>query len=107
MTINDRTTATKRVPMDSLRKTAFVAGVFYLLTFVSIPTLFLYVPVHDPRNILGPGQDTGVLFGGILEGIVALAGIGTAVSLNPGLKIRNEGSALVFVGSRVLDEAGV
>ncbi len=25
--------------MDSLRKTALVAGVFYLITFVSIPTL--------------------------------------------------------------------
>ena len=35
----DRITATKRVPMDSLRKTALVAGVFYLLTFVSIPTM--------------------------------------------------------------------
>src|SRR5438270_756079 len=67
MTINDRTTATKRVPMDSLRKTALVAGVLYLLTFVSIPTLFLYVPVHDPKYILGPGPDTGVLFGGILQ----------------------------------------
>src|SRR6266487_2854560 len=81
MTINDRTTATKRVPMDSLRKTALVAGVLYLLTFVSIPTLFLYVPVHDPKYIVGPGPDTGVVFGGILEMIVALAGIGTAVAL--------------------------
>ena len=26
----------------SLRKTAFVAGVLYLITFVSIPTLSLY-----------------------------------------------------------------
>src|SRR6266487_4742173 len=31
MTITDRTTATKRVPMDSLRKTALVAGALYLL----------------------------------------------------------------------------
>ena len=34
-------TATKRVPMSSLRKTSLTAGVFYLITFVSIPTLFL------------------------------------------------------------------
>ena len=34
------TAATKRVPMDSLRKTALVAGVLYLITFAtSIPTL--------------------------------------------------------------------
>ncbi|WP_410625788.1 nitroreductase/quinone reductase family protein [Amycolatopsis sp. cmx-8-4] len=35
--------------MDSPRKTALVAGVLHLLTFVSIPTLALYGPVRD-RN---------------------------------------------------------
>src|SRR2546421_698721 len=102
MTITDRTTATKRAPMDSLRKTALVAGVLYLLTFVSIPTLFLYVPVHDPRYIVGPGPDTNVILGGILEMIVALAGIGTAVALYPVLKRQNEGVALGFVGAALL-----
>ena len=57
----DRTTATKRAPMNSPRKTALVAGVFYLLTFVSIPTLALYGPVQDPNYIVGPGPDTPVL----------------------------------------------
>ena len=70
--------------MTSLRKTALVAGVLYLLTFVSIPTLALYAPVRDPNYIVGPGPDTAVLVGGILEIIVALAGIGTAVVLLPG-----------------------
>src|SRR5919109_11010 len=93
--------------MSPLRKTALVAGVLYLLTFVSIPTLFLYVPVHDPKYILGPGPDTGVLVGGVLEVIVALAGIGTAVALYPVLKRQNEGVALGFVGSRVLEAAGI
>src|SRR6266700_7319258 len=102
-----QTAATKRVPMDSLRKTALVAGVFYLLTFVSIPTLFLYVPVHDPKYIVGPGPDTGVLIGGVLEMIVALAGIGTAVALYPVVKRQNEGVALGFVGSRVLEAATI
>jgi hypothetical protein len=107
MTINDRTTATKRVPMDSLRKTALVAGAFYLLTFISIPTLFLYGPVHDPKYIVGPGPDTAVIFGGVLEMIVALAGIGTAVTLYPVVKRQNEGVALGFVGSRVLEAATI
>ena len=93
--------------MSPFRKTALAAGVLYLITFVSIPTLFLYVPVHDPRYILGPGPDTGVLVGGILEVIVALAGIGTAVALFPVLKRQNEGVALGFVGSRVLEAAGI
>src|ERR671927_127496 len=91
----------------SLRKTALVAGALYLLTFVSIPTLALYGPVHDPNYIVGPGPDTGVLLGGVLEVIVALAGIGTAVALYPVLKRQNEGVALGFVGSRVLEAAGI
>jgi hypothetical protein len=77
--------------MTPLRKTALVAGLLYLLTFVSIPTLALYGSVHDPNYILGPGPDTAVLFGGVLEVIVALAGIGTAVALYPVLKRQNEG----------------
>jgi hypothetical protein len=93
--------------MSPLRKTALAAGVLYLLTFVSIPTLGLYVPVHDPNYILGPGPDTGVFVGGILEVIVALAGVGTAVALYPVLKRQNEGLALGFIGSRVLEGAGI
>jgi uncharacterized protein DUF4386 len=94
--------------MSPLRKTALVAGVLYLLTFVSIPTLFLYDQVrHNPKYILGPGPDTAVLFGGMLEIIVALAGIGTAVALYPVVKRQNEGVALGFVGARVLEAAGI
>jgi len=93
--------------MSPLRKTALVAGVFYLLTFVSIPTLVLYGPVKGANYILGPGPDTNVIIGGILEIIVALAGIGTAVTLFPVLKRQNEGVALGFVGSRVLEAATI
>ena len=50
MTTAMRITATKRVPMDSMRKTALVAGVFYLITFISIPTLALYGPVKNHRT---------------------------------------------------------
>jgi Domain of unknown function (DUF4386) len=93
--------------MTSLRKTALVAGVFYLITFISIPTLALYGPVKDHRDwILSSGGHTGVLVGGVLEVIVALAGIGTAVTLYPVVKRQNEGLALGFVTSRVL-EAGI
>jgi len=95
----------KEDPVNSTRRTALVAGVLYLLTFVSIPTLALYGSIHDPNYILGPGPDTAVIIGGILEIIVALAGIGTAVALYPVLKKQNEGAALGLVGSRVL-EAG-
>ena len=91
--------------INSDRKTALAAGVLYLLTFVSIPTLALYSLVHGPNYIMGPGPDSSVIIGGILEIIVALAGIGTAVALYPVLKKQNEGVALGLVGSRIL-EAG-
>jgi hypothetical protein len=101
------TNAAKRIPMTSTRKTALVAGVFYLITFISIPTLVLYRPVLNHRDwILSSGSHTGVLVGGFLEVIVALAGIGTAVTLYPVVKRQNEGVALGFVAARVL-EAGM
>ena len=91
--------------INSNRKTAMAAGVLYLLTFVSIPTLALYKSVHEANYILGTGPDTSVIIGGILEIIVALTGIGSAVALYPVLKKQNEGMALGLVGSRIL-EAG-
>src|SRR6202451_2803402 len=92
--------------MTSTRKTALVAGVFYLITFVSIPTLAIYRPVLNHRDwVLSSGSSTGVLVGGFLEIIVALAGIGTAVTLYPVVKRQNEGVALGFVAARVLEAA--
>jgi len=93
--------------MASTRKTALAAGALYLLTFVSIPTLFLYTSVRGANYILGPGPDTRVYIGVILEVIVALAGIGTAVALYPVVKRQNEGVALGFVGTRTLEAATI
>ena len=98
------TEAAKRIPMTSTRKTALVAGVFYLITFISIPTLALYGPVENHRDwILSSGANTAVLVGGFLEVIVAFAGIGTAVTLYPVVKRQNEGVALSFVATRALE----
>lgn len=96
------------IPMDSSRKTALAGGILYLLTFVSIPIGFLYSAVlNDPNYIVGSGTDTAVIIGGILEIIVALAGIGTAVALYPVLKRQNEGVALGFIGARVLEASTI
>jgi len=92
-------------PISSMRKTSLVAGLLYLLTFVSIPTLSLYGSIHEPDYIIGAGTDTAVTIGGLLEIIVALAGIGTAITLYPVLKKQNESLALGLVASRIL-EAG-
>ena len=86
MTTTVRTTATKRVPMTSMRKTAFVAGALLPDHLrASIPALLLLAPVlNNPDYILGSGADTRVLFGGFLDLVTALAGIGTAVALFSG-----------------------
>ena len=58
---HDRTCATTAQPpgFDPTRKTALVAGVLYLVTFLaSIPAVFLMGPVlTDPNYILGAGAD--------------------------------------------------
>ncbi len=100
------TTTSTATILSSGRKIALAGGILYLLTFVSMPIGVLYMSVlNDPNYIVGSGPDTPVIVGGILEIIVALAGIGTAVALYQVLKRQNEGIALGFVGTRVL-EAG-
>jgi hypothetical protein len=92
---------------SSQRKISLTAGILYLLTFVSIPILIIYGQVKDAHYILSAGPDTMIVIGGILEMIVALAGIGTAVVLFPLLKKQSEGVALGLVASRVLEAASI
>jgi len=93
--------------MDSTRKISLTAGALYLLTFVSVPILYLYGPVREAGYIVGPGPDTRVFVGAVLEIIVALAGIGTAVALYPVVKRQNEGVALGFVAVRTLEAGAI
>ena len=97
-----RPNAAAKVPMDALRKTALVAGAFYLITFISsIPAVFLLAPVlHHSDYIVSSGSDTRVVFGCLLDLINAIAAIGTAVTLFPVVKRQNEGVALGFVTAR-------
>jgi hypothetical protein len=90
---------------DSMRRTSLAAGILYLLTFVSIPTLFLYGPVREADFVLGAGSDTGVLLAAFSEVIVALACIGTAVVLYRVARRQSETAALGFVAARVLEAA--
>src|SRR5438105_3310372 len=52
--------------MSPLRKTAFAAGALYLLSFVSIPTLFLYNPLRASNYILGHVSNTVIIVGATL-----------------------------------------
>ena len=95
--------------MTGIRKTALVAGLLYLITFVSsIPALFLLSPVlHHADYILNGTADTQVVWGCLLDLVNALAAIGTAVALFPVVKRQNEGLALGFVMSRMMEGAVV
>jgi len=99
--------AKEHTPMSSLRKTALIAGTLYLITFVSVPTLALYGSIHEANYITGSGPDTSVIIGGILEIIVALAGIATSIVLFPVLRKQNEGFALGLVAARILESGTI
>lgn len=92
---------------SSHRKVSRAAGILYVLTFVSIPTLALYRPVKGANYVLGSGSDTSAIVGGILEITIALAGIATAVVLFPILKKQNETFALGLVAARILESSTI
>ena len=105
MTYAVRTSAAKRVPMDSSRKTALAVGVLFILTFItSIGGVIAYGPVlSDPNYITGPGADTRVFLGAFLELFLIVTNIGCAVVLFPLLKRVNEGLALAYVAARIVE----
>jgi hypothetical protein len=86
------------------RKRARIAGIFFVVTFVSIAALPLYHSVlKDPSFIIGSGGDARVQLGALAEIITAIAGIGTAVTLYPILRRQSEGLALGYVTLRVVE----
>jgi Domain of unknown function (DUF4386) len=92
--------------MDPTRRISFVTGLLFIITFVtSIPAaLVLYTPVLDDANyILGAGADSGVALGALLEVLLIIANVGTAVALFPILKRQNEPLALGYVTARLVE----
>jgi hypothetical protein len=91
------------------QKIARVTGVLFVITYIASipPVLFLYGPLlDDPRYILGGGAaDNGASLGALLELILIIANIGTAVVLYPVVKRVNEIFALGFVTARVIESA--
>jgi hypothetical protein len=92
--------------VNSARKIALVTGIFFIITIIPAPiaAFILYAPVlNDPNYIVGGGADTTVKLGAFLEVLIAIAIIGTAVTLFPILKRQNEGFALGYVAARILE----
>ena len=93
-----------RVSLDQKRARWF--GVLYLITFVtSIPALALYEVAlrHPVSYIAGAGHDTQVLFAALLELLLIIANIGTAVVIVPILRRQNEELAIGYVTARLVE----
>lgn len=93
--------------MRSTRKTAAVAGAFFLVTEIAaIGGLVLYRPVLKGADyVVGSGADTRVFLGALFEIVLAMAVVGTGVTLFPVIKRQNEGAALGYVCGRLLEAA--
>ena len=92
--------------MSGDQKRARVFGVLYLITFVtSIPALILFETVlrHPVSYIAGAGHDKQVLFGVLLELLLIIANIGTAVVIFPIVRRQNEVLAVGYVTARLFE----
>jgi hypothetical protein len=109
-TNTDRMTSLGKGTQMNPQKIARVTGVLFVITYITSipPVLFLYGPLlDDPRYILGGGAaaDNGLALGALLELILIIANIGTAVVLYPVVKRVSEILALGFVTARVVESA--
>ena len=88
------------------QKRARIFGVLYLITFAtSIPALLLYETVlrHPVSYIAGAGHEKQALLGTLLELLLIIANIGTAVVIFPILRRQNEELALGYVTARLVE----
>jgi hypothetical protein len=91
--------------MDSQR-IARIFGLLYLITIVtSIPAVLLFQPVlDDPVGyVTSGGSDNRIFFGALLELILIIANIGTAVVIYPIVKRQNHILALGYVTARIVE----
>lgn len=88
------------------QKRARVFGVLFLITFVtSIPALLLYEPAlrHPVGYIAGAGHDKQILLGALLELLLIIANIGTAVVIVPIMRRQFEELSIGYVTARIFE----
>jgi hypothetical protein len=92
--------------VSSTRRIAFIFGLLYLITFItSIPAYILFQPpLDDPVGfVTNGGSDTRIYFGALLELILIIANIGTAIVLIPLLKRQSEILTFSYVAARIME----
>ena len=106
MTITTRSASPERTRMSPTRKTALIAGVAYIATFIfSIPVKFGFWAdvLSKPNFVLGAGSARAVPLGALFEVLTALGGIVSAVALYTVAKRYSPRAALGFVTTRLLE----
>ncbi len=95
--------------MEIFQRPGRIAGLWFVATFVfSIPALLLYGPVLNHADyIVGGGLDARISLGALLEILLAIANIATAVVFFPILKRVNESVALGYVALRTIESATI
>jgi Domain of unknown function (DUF4386) len=91
-------------PTPAEQRTARIMGAWFLATFIAIPTFLFYDPILNHANyVVGSGDDTRVAVGALLEILLAISGIATAVVIFPIVKRVNESVALGYIASRTVE----
>src|SRR5881275_576436 len=96
----------KRGHMSLDQKRARVFGVLYLVTFVtSIPALVLYEPAlrHPVAFAAGSGNVNKIYLGALLELLLIIANIGTAVVIVPIMRRQFEDLSIGYVTARIVE----
>lgn len=108
MTSDPRTTDRSAERFKDAQLLARLTGLFFLLTYATSipPVLTLYVPaLSDPAFVLGGAPDMGLTWGAILEILLIVFNIASAVAIYPVLKRRFPVLSLAFVSARIMESA--
>jgi hypothetical protein len=91
--------------MESDQRAARIFGALFILTFItSIAGLLLYGPVLDDEDYIVNGSADGeIALGALLEILLVITNIGTAVVLYPIARRYSETLALSWVASRIVE----
>lgn len=95
-----------RAAQKNTQLLARLTGLFFLLTYATSipPVLTLYVPaLSDPAFILGGARDMGLTWGAILEILLILFNVASAVAIYQVLKRRFPVLSLAFVSARIME----
>jgi len=93
------------LPTRSEQRTARIMGAWFLGTFLfSIPAFFFYEPIlNQADNVLAGAAATTIGIGALLEILLAISGIATAVVIYPVVKRVSHSVALSYIAARTVE----